>query len=56
MFTDMVPPTPLVLPHPREDGPPPPHGGRLPSDAPPPLPRGPHYHCTGTFAGTEIAA
>ena len=29
-------PTPLVLPHPREDGPPPPPGGRLPSDGPPP--------------------
>ena len=31
---------PLVLPHPREDGPLPPPGGRLPSDAPPPTPLG----------------
>ena len=40
---------PLVLPHPREDGPPPPPGGRSPSDGPPPPPGGPHYHRTRTF-------
>ena len=48
--------TPLVLSQPRVDGPPPPPGGRLPSDGPPPPPGEPHYHCTRTFSGTEIAA
>ena len=46
---------PSVLPHPREDGTPPPPGGQLPNDAPPPPPGEPHYHCTRTFSGTEIA-
>ena len=44
-----------VLPHPREDGPPPPPGARLPSDGPPSPAKEPHYHYTRTFSGTEIA-
>ena len=44
-----------VLPHPREDGPPPPPGGRLPNDGPPPTPGEPYYHRPRTFSGTEFA-
>ena len=43
------PPPPLVVPHPREDGPPPAPGERLPSDGPQPPLGGPHHHRTRTF-------
>ena len=49
-------PPPLVVPHPREDGPPPPLGDGHQVTVTHPPPGGPHYHSTRTFAGTEIAA
>ena len=51
---NLYPPPPLVLPHPREDGPPLGDGHQV--TVPHPPPGEPHYHRTHTFAGTEIAA
>ena len=58
------PPPPLVLPHPRKDGPLPPPEGRLPSDAPPPPPGGTalppnahiftHRNCTAKRKNTMV--
>ena len=44
--TNHVPSPSLVVPHPREDGPPPPPGGWSPSDGPPPPPLGDHTPTT----------